>query len=137
MSTPRGTVASEVAKDYAERLVVTNSATEPQIPTVITVAVPDAATGNVDIVMSTKFEVVDVTCQKRDGGGTGNTVTVQNGALAISNAIACDVDNAVTRAASIDDANSTIAAGGTLRLNCVRAAGTRTSLVTIVGLVRV
>lgn len=136
MSTPRGTVASEVAKDYAERLVVTDSATEPQIPSVISVSVPDAATGDIDIVLATKFEVIDVVCQKRAGAGAGNTVTVKNGASAISDAIACVTDNAITRAGTIDDANSTIAAGGTLRLSCTRAAGTRTSLVTIIGFVR-
>jgi hypothetical protein len=136
MSTPRGTVASEVAKDYAERIVVTDSSLEPQIPTVITVPVPDAATGDIDLVLATKFEVIDVICQKQGGAGAGNTVTVKNGANAISDAIACATDTAITRAGTINDANSTIAAGGTLRLSCTRAAGTRNSLVTIVGLVR-
>jgi hypothetical protein len=136
MSIPRGTVASEVAKDYADRIVVTDGAVEPQLPTVITVAVPDAATGDIDVILATKFEVIDVVCQKQNGAGAGNTVTVKSGANSISDAIACATDTAITRAGTINDANSIIAAGGTLRLSCTRAAGTRNSLVTIIGLVR-
>lgn len=136
MSTPRGNNLAKVGKDYVDRLIATDSSTEPQLLTCIPVSVPDAATGDVDIVLTTKFEVVDVVCQKRAGAGLGNTVTVKNGALAISDAIACATDNAITRAGTIDDANSTIAQGGTLRLSCARAAGTRDSLVLVYGFVR-
>lgn len=136
MSTPRGNNIAQVGKDYVGRLIADDSSTEPQLLTCIPVSVPDAATGDIDIVLATKFEVVDVVCQKRNGAGVGNAVTVKSGANAISNAIACDTDTALTRAGTIDDANSTIAQGGTLRLSCTRAAGTRNSLVLVYGFVR-
>jgi hypothetical protein len=62
-------------------------------------------------------------------------VTVKNGATAITDAIACATDDAVTRAGSIVDGAGTnvIAAAGTLRLSCTRAAGTRNSQVFIYG----
>lgn len=136
MSTPRGNNIAQVGKDYVDRLIATDSSTEPQLLVCIPVSVPDAATGDVDIVLTTKFEVVDVVCQKRNGAGAGNTVTAKSGASAISDAIACATDNAITRSATIDDANSTILQGGTLRLSCTRAAGTRNSLVLVYGFVR-
>jgi hypothetical protein len=136
MSTPRRQNYAQVAKDYVNRLTADDSSTEPQLMTVIPVSIPDAATGDVDVVMATKFEVVDVVCQKRNGAGAGNTVTVKSGANAISDAIACATDNAITRSGTIDDANSTIIQGGTLRLSCTRAAGTRNSLVLVYGFIR-
>lgn len=69
------------------------------------------------------IEVVDVTVIK-NGAGAGNTLTVKNGANAITDAIASAVDKAVTRAGTIDRVHSTIVAGGTLRFTVSRAAGT-------------
>ena len=138
MPLPRSHQLFRLAKDYSDRLVADDSATEPQLPTCIPVLVPDAATGDIDIVLATKFEVTDVVCVKRNGAGTGNTVTVRNSATAISDAIICATDDAVTRAASIIDGAGTnvIAVGGTLRLSCTRAAGTRNSQVFIYGFIR-
>ena len=136
MSTPRGNNLAQVGKDYVARLIVDDSALEPQLLTCIPVSVPDAATGDIDLVLATKFEVVDVVCQKRASAGAGNTVTVKSGANAISDAIACVTDTAITRASTINDANATIAAGGPLRLSCTRAAGSRDSLVLVYGFIR-
>lgn len=138
MSLPRAHQLFKTAKDYLERLVADDSSTKPQMLVSIPVTIPDAATGDVDIVLEEKFEVVDVTCIKRNGAGAGNTVTVKNTATAITNAIACDTDDAVTRAGSIVDGAGTnvIAAGGTLRLSCTRAAGTRNSQVLVHGYIR-
>lgn len=133
MAIPKRQNIYQVLKDYLARLVADDSATTGQMLVSIPVTVPDAATGDIDIVMADKFEVVDVVCIKRNGAGAGNTVTVKNGASAISDAIACATDNAVTRAGTIDDANSVIAAAGTLRLSCTRAAGTRNSQVFVLG----
>jgi hypothetical protein len=113
-----------------------NNQTTPGMPVVYTFAVPDAATSDIDIVVTDKIEVIDVICRKDAGAGAGNTMTVKNGATAISNAIACDTDKTITRAGTIDVANNTILAGGTLRLTAARAAGTRTALVTVVALKR-
>lgn len=110
---------------------VTNNQTTSGSEVIYTFAVPDAATGDIDIVVTEKIEVVDVLCQKQAGAGAANTMQIKNAATAISDAIACAVDNALTRAGTIDDAQSTIAAGGTLRLTATRAAGTRTALVIV------
>lgn len=139
MPLPHRAVASAVCKDLVvNRLTVNDNAVEPAIQSVVTFNVPDAATADIDIVLATKFEVIDVICVKRGGAGAGNTMQIKSGATAISDAIACAVDDAVTRAASIVDGAGTnvIPAGGTLRLTATRAAGTRTCQVFVHGLIR-
>jgi hypothetical protein len=133
MSTPRAHQLSKVAKDYVGRLVADDSATTPQLELVIPVTVPDAATGDIDLVVTDKFEVIGMTCIKRNGAGAGNTVTLKKSGTAISDAVACATDNAVTTASTIDDAGSVnvFSIGDTLRLSCTRAAGTRDSLVLV------
>lgn len=120
----------------AAALNVADNNTAPGTLVTHLIAIPDAATGDVDVVITDKIEVLDVVCQKRAGAGAGNTMQIKNGANVISNAIACDTDNTITRAGTIDDANSVIAAGGTLRVTATRAAGTRTALVTVIGIKR-
>lgn len=116
--------------------VQTNNQVAPFPVQVFTFAVPDAATGDIDIVVARKVEVIDATAQKQNGAGAGNTMQLKNGATAITDAMACAVDNTITRAGTIDDAQSTINAGGTLRLTATRAAGTRNALVTVFALPR-
>lgn len=135
---PRKHQTSKVLADYAERLTADDGALTPQLMTTIPILVPDAATGDIDTVLADKFEVVDVTCIKRNGAGAANTMQIKNGATAISDAIACATDDAVTRGASIVDGAGTnvIAKGGTLRLTATRAAGTRNALVLVHGFIR-
>jgi hypothetical protein len=97
--------------------------------------IADAADADYDIVLKEKFEVVDVVVHKI-GAGAGNTVTVKNGATAISDAIAAAVDKAKTLAGTIDDAQSTVAVGGTLRCSVHRAAGTAQMKVFVYGVKR-
>jgi hypothetical protein len=93
-------------------------------------AVPDAVTGDIDLVMPDKVEVLEVICRKDAGAGAGNTMQVKTGAgVAISNAIACDTDKTITRSSTIDTATNVILANGVLRLTATKAAGTRTALV--------
>jgi hypothetical protein len=128
-------LAGLLAPASAGSFVVANQANNQVIPAPFlyyTFAVPDAATSDIDIIVSRKIEVLDVICRKDAGAGAANTMQVKNGATAISNAIACDTDKTITRAGTIDVASNTIAAGGTLRLTATRAAGTRTALVTVV-----
>ena len=129
---------SIVAADYLGRLTVTSNQAAPGIPVALVFAVPDAVTGDIDIVVTEKIEVIDVICRKDAGAGAGNTMQVKNGATAISNAIACDTDKTITRAGTIDVTASAnvIAAGGTLRLTATKAAGTRTATVTVLALIR-
>lgn len=124
-----------VNADYASRITVPAGTTTPGIILGIPVAISGSATADFDTVLAEKFEVLDVVCRK-DGTGTGNTITVKNGATAISDAIVFATDKAVTRAGTIDTASNVIAAGGTLRVTATRAAGTVVGLVTVVGIIR-
>lgn len=134
--TQLGAFSYAVPFDYASRLVIGDNAAVAGFPIAVTFQVPDAATSDIDIVVGDKFEVIDVIVQKKNGAGAGNTMQVKNGATAISDAIACAVDKTITRAGTIDTAQSVIAAGGTLRLTATRAAGTRNALVTVIGILR-
>lgn len=110
---------------------VADNNTAPGSEVVHIFQVPDAATGDIDIIVAEKIEVMDVVCRKRNGAGAGNTMQIKNGANVISDAIACAVDNTVTRVSTIDDAQNVINAGGTLRLTATRAAGTRDAIVEV------
>lgn len=136
MGLPHFPVLSTFLKWIWNRIRLANNDTEPGFCMVHTFAVGDAATGDIDIVVKQKCEVVDVWCQKQNGAGAANTMQVKKGASAISDAIACATDNAITRAGSIDDANSTLNEGDTLRLTATRAAGTRNALVCVKVFVR-
>lgn len=115
---------------------VANNAVSAGVVSAYTFAIPDAA-GDVDydIVVADKFEVIDVVVRK-SGAGAGNTVQLKNGATAITDAIAAIADKAITRPATIDPAQSTVLASGTLRCTAHRAAGTMLALVTVFGFVR-
>lgn len=97
--------------------VVDNQLT-PGVPVILNFAVPAAASGSTDYVIADKIEILDVLVQKRAAGGAGDELQVQTGAGApISNTISLNItDTTLARATQINDANSTIAAGGTLRI---------------------
>lgn len=80
---------------------------------------------------ATNYEVIDVTvqCRAADAGGTAQVQTGAGGA--ISDAIACAVDTTVARAGTINDANSTIAGGGTLRVVFAGGSAAGRGLVTV------
>lgn len=74
-------------------------------------------TGDVDIVLTHKTRIIDVQCIGTAAGGAGDTITVKNGANAITDAIDMNVADGVSkRAGTIDDAQWDIAAAGTLRI---------------------
>jgi hypothetical protein len=128
----------KLARDYRERVVVTDSSSEPQLESVIVIPVPDAATGDVDVVVERAFEVTEVVVQKRGGAGAAsNTITVKKGATAISDALDMNVaDKVLVRASTIDDAQSTLAAGDTLRGSRAKSGGNAQCLVTVRGFLR-
>lgn len=111
---------------------VADNNTNAGVPLVHVFNIADAATGDHDIVINEKFEVLDVTVIK-NGAGAGNTVQIKNGATAISDAIAAAVDKTVTRAGTIDYGNNVISAGGTLRATVTRAAGSGAMKVIVTG----
>lgn len=126
-----------VNADYLSRLIVPAGTTTPGLVVEIPVATSGSTTADFDVTLAEKFEVIDVICRK-DGAGTGNTITVKNGATAISDPIVFAADKAVTRAGTIDStsAGNVIAAGGTLRVTATRAAGTVVGLVSVIGIIR-
>lgn len=137
MSAPRAHLISTVAKDYVDRLVVANGQTKAGLLAVHTFSIADAATADYDITILDSFEVLDVVVQKRGGTGTATcTLTVKSTADAITDAIdVADVDTTLSRAATIDDAYSTIAAGGVLRCSVVDG-GNSAIFVSVIGIVR-
>lgn len=106
------------------------------IPVLHVITIGDVADGDTDVVLTQKTEIIDVWCQKINGAGAGNTMQVKNGANVISDAMACAVDNAITRCASLDDARTVIAAAGTLRVTHHKAAGTGDARVFVLGIRR-
>ena len=108
------------------------------MPVVIIVNVPDAATGDVDTAVTEKIEILDVVVQKRGGaGGAANLVRVKSTAANITDDMDINVaDQTIVRPTTIDDANSTIAAGGVLRITRTKAGGNAACLVTVFGVKR-
>jgi hypothetical protein len=94
------------------------------VPQIHVITVADVASGDTDLVVTEKCEVIKAWVQKINGAGAANTATLKNGATAITAALACAVDNTITEATTLDDAATVIAAGGTLRVSHVKAAGT-------------
>lgn len=88
------------------------------IPVIHRVDSPNSATGDTDVVLTHKTLILDVWLIKTGAaGGASDTITVKNGATAITDAIDINVaDKIVKRAGTIDDASNAIAAAGTLRV---------------------
>lgn len=109
------------------------------VPVVHNVAVPDGATGDVDVVITEKMRVTAVRLVKTGGaGGASDTITVKNGTTAITNAMDINVaDQTVVRAGTINDASWEIAAAGTLRVTRTKASGANVACLVIVEGVRV
>lgn len=112
--------AEHIASDILTADKVADVADDNATAGIVCVHVIDVAGGpdaNEDITVSDKFEVLGVFA-RLDGAGTpGSTLTVKNGANAISDAIDCSSagDTDLVYAGEIDNANSVIAANGTLR----------------------
>lgn len=96
---------------------VADANTQGGVPVLHRINIADGA-GDTDVTLVHKTRIIDVWVVKTAAnGGAGDTVTVKNGATAISDAISLNInDKAVARAGTIDDAQHEIAAAGTLRV---------------------
>ena len=114
-----GTIVQDVANDQLTA----------GIPVIYKFVCPDGATGDVDFVLAAgmgPITIIDAWALKTGGAGGGvNTVQVQTGAAAaVTSAMDLNLGDAfIGRTTTIDDATRRFAAGDTLRLHRVRAAG--------------
>lgn len=109
------------------------------IPVLHRIPIPAGTTGDVDTVLTHKTRITNVWLVKTAaaGGGAG-TIQVKNGSSAVTDAMSINVnDQIIVRAASIDDAQHEIAAGGTLKITRTRTASTSEACIVYVLGVRV
>lgn len=105
------------------------------IPVVHRIAIAAGALAEKDIVLTHKTLVTDVQVVLAGAGVATTTLKVQNGATAITDAIAVSgADKAIIRAATLDDAQWEIAAGGTLRIKTETGATQPACVVIVRGL---
>lgn len=117
---------SQVPANTLEGTVVANGADSNvigTIPLIFRIPIVGGAAGNTDVVSTHKVRVLDAWAVHTAGAGEANdTIQVFNGAGAISDAMAWSgADTVIVRAASINDANHEVAAGGTLRVTTTDA----------------
>lgn len=81
------------------------------------------ALGNTDVTLTHKTRVIDAWLVLRGAGVSTTTLQIKNGTNAITDAMAASgSDQAIVRAASLNDAYWEIAAGGTLRVTSATGA---------------
>jgi hypothetical protein len=109
------------------------------IPVSHRIAVADGATADIDVVLTYKTMVTGVKVIKTTAaGGASDTITVKNAATAITNAIDINVaDKTTVHESTIDDAQMTINAGGTLRITRTKASAENVACIVIVSGLRV
>jgi hypothetical protein len=114
--------AGAKARNFAN---TADDATEMRPEGVYIVDILDGATADKDITVTHKFEVTRVEVIKKAGaGGASDTITVKNAGTAITDAMSINVaDKTVVRPTTIDDAQTVISAGGTLRVTRTKASG--------------
>lgn len=104
------------------------------IPVIHRINITAGSIGNTDITLTHKTHVADVWLVLKGAGVETTTLQVKNGANAITDAMAASgSDQALVRAASIDDAYNEIAAGGTLRVTSATGATQPAAVVYVLG----
>ncbi len=83
---------------------------------ILTCSITADATGEKAVTIPFACEVVDVIVQSRATSGSG-TATLKAGSNAITDAIVMAADTVITRAGTINDAYSTLAAGATVTVD--------------------
>lgn len=91
---------------------------------VIPITIPNVAGDNTyTYKTNVNIEIIEMVIHK-NAAGAGNTIRLQDsGAANISNAVAADTADTVTRSATIDQTKKRISAGGTFKLLAHQAAG--------------
>ena len=84
-------------------------------PCVVKVTISADATGEKAVTIPYDMEVIDVIVQCTAANGSG-TLQLKNG-TAVTDAIACTTDKAIARAASVDDAYSTLLTTSTVTVD--------------------
>ena len=108
------------------------------IPVVFRINTTSGATNTVNVVTTHKIRVIDVWCLCTSAGSAAATIQVLSTGSAITDAIDVnDADTTISRAATIDDANHEIAAGGTLRVTMTDAGSDGPAVTTYVLALRV
>lgn len=125
--------ASSVAP-YADGVML------PGVPVMVTIAVPDGATGNIDSTVGAKFEVLRAWLQKRggDSGSNANTMQVLKNGTAVTEALSINgtVNKTTVDWATIDVAQSVFNVGDTLRVTRTKAGGNVQCLVCLLAVIR-
>ena len=86
-----------------------------QTPVVVRTAVTADATGGATVSVPYDMKIIDVTVQCTAANASG-TLTLRSGTTAITDAIACATNHAIDRAATIDDAQASIATTDNINL---------------------
>ena len=99
------------------------------IPVLHRIDIADGASADTDVTLTHKTRILDAWLVKTAGaGGASDTITVKNGADAITDAMDINVaDKIMVRAGEIDDAKHEIAAAGTLRIAMNKSSGNNTA----------
>ena len=114
--------------------VVANANVIGGVPVVHRIDITAGALGDTDVILTHKTRVIDAWLILRGTGVATTTLTVKNGATAITNAMAASgADKDLVRAASIDDAQHEIAAAGTLRVTSATGVTQPDATVYVVG----
>lgn len=104
------------------------------IPVVHRINITAGAIADTDVVLTHKTHVMDAWLVLKGAGVDTTTLQVKNGANAITDAMAASgSDQALVRAASINDAYNEIAAGGTLRVSSATGATQPAAVVYVLG----
>lgn len=102
----------------------TATAITPGVQCIMGMSIADAASAIYDFTVPFKCEVIDAQVIQIGAGNAGNSVTIKNAAgTAITNALNNATDKGVSRAATVDHANNTIASGAVVKVDVVKAGG--------------
>jgi len=128
-----GVLTGAAAKNVADANVIGG------LPVVHRIAVADGVTGNIDVVLTHKTMLTNISIIKgQAAGGASDTITVNNVANPITNAISINIAaKTVAIPTTIDDAYTTVAAGTVLRIVRTKASAANVGCTVIVQGLRV